>query len=208
MTLERLVAEIESRATRELAESMARAETEKARVVVERDGKVEAIRTRHRQAAEIEVRRERAQRLAGARMQAKKLEDQAQERALASSMEGVRALLSDFTRSPEYPDVLARMYAYAADELGKDVRISGRSADAGTLKGIAGKAYDPTPAAILGGIDRPDPGRRAAAHADLRRAVALARGPGPRPPRLSEGRCRAPRTRARSGGSSRSSPRC
>jgi vacuolar-type H+-ATPase subunit E/Vma4 len=162
MTLERLVAEIESRAARELAESKARTDAEKARLTTERDGKVEGIRKRHRQAAEIEARRERAQRLAGARMQAKKLEYEAQEHALARSMDGVRTLLSEFTRSPEYPDVLARMYAYAADELGKDVRVSGRTADAATLKGIAGKAFDPTPAPILGGIiaETPDGERR------------------------------------------------
>src|SRR5208282_84343 len=129
MTLERLIAEIRARGERELAEESRKFTAEKTRLEADR-----------------------ALRVAGARMQSRKLEYEAQERAMNASLEAVRNLLRQFTESDEYPEVLRRMYSVATDELGKEVRISGRAEDAALLKPLAGRSFDPTPAPILGGL--------------------------------------------------------
>jgi vacuolar-type H+-ATPase subunit E/Vma4 len=152
MTLERLIAEIQSRAERDLAELQTRTEAEKAQVVADRDRRAQTLRESITHQAEGEARRESTQRIAGARMQARKVEYEARERAMESSLQGVRGLLSEFTASDEYESVLERMCTFAQEELGKELRISGRPEDASTLKSIAGKSFDPTPRAILGGL--------------------------------------------------------
>jgi len=44
------------------------------------------------------------------------------------------------------------MTEVATATLGKQVRISGRAEDAAALAKVAGKAFDPTPQPILGGL--------------------------------------------------------
>jgi vacuolar-type H+-ATPase subunit E/Vma4 len=162
MTLERLVAEIRARGERELTEETQKFEAEKARLLADRAQRVAALQNDFHTRAEAEARREKAQRVAGARMQSRKLEYEAQERAMNTSLSAVRELLKQFTRSEEYPEVLRRMYGVATDELGKDVRVSGRAEDAALLKPLAGKSFDPTPAPIMGGLiaETPDGARR------------------------------------------------
>ncbi|MGA8664013.1 MAG: V-type ATP synthase subunit E family protein [Thermoplasmata archaeon] len=162
MTLERLIAEIRSRGERELGEETQKFEAEKARLQEDRAHRVTAIQEDFRTRTDAEGRRERTQRVAGARMQSRKLEYEAQERAMNASLEAVRGLLRDFTTSDEYPEVLRRMYSVATDELGKDVRVAGRAEDAALLKPLAGRSFDPTPVAILGGLiaETPDGDRR------------------------------------------------
>jgi vacuolar-type H+-ATPase subunit E/Vma4 len=162
MTLERLIAEIRARGERELSEETAKFGAEKARLEADRLQRVTAIQMDFRTRTEAEGRRERSQRVAGARMQSRKLEYEAQERAMNASLDAVRGLLRQFTESDEYPDVLRRMYTVATDELGKEVRISGRAEDAALLKPLAGRAFDPTPAPILGGLvaETPEGDRR------------------------------------------------
>src|SRR5208282_2842719 len=152
MTLERLIAEIRARGERELGDETQKFEAEKARLEADRAQRVAAIQEDFRTRTEAEGRRERSQRVAGARMQSRKLEYEAQERAMNASLEAVRNLLRQFTESDEYPEVLRRMYSVATDELGKEVRISGRAEDAALLKPLAGRSFDPTPAPILGGL--------------------------------------------------------
>jgi vacuolar-type H+-ATPase subunit E/Vma4 len=152
MTLDRLIAEIQSSGARDLAEARSQFEAERARIVADRDRRVGALKAEIARAAETTAKRERAQRIAGARMQARKLEYEARERALSGSLDSVRETLRAFTKGPEYGEVLERMYAFAADELGKDVRISGRADDAAALKALAGKSYVPDPQPILGGL--------------------------------------------------------
>jgi vacuolar-type H+-ATPase subunit E/Vma4 len=162
MSLDRLIEEIRTRAEADLSTTRQKGESEKARIAKERDEKAARIRAQLAQQGESEARRLKAQRIAGARMQARKLEYEARERALGASLGGVRSLLQEFTRSDEYPKVLARMYDLAVDELGKDVRILGRAEDASVLKGLAGRAFGPAPQPILGGLvaETPDGARR------------------------------------------------
>ncbi len=152
MTLERLVAEIKAQGERELALEAQKFEAERARLLKDRTDRVGALQSDLKGKAEAEARREQAQRIAGARMQARKLEYEAQEKAMSASLDSVRALLRKFTESDEYPDVLRRMYGVAQDELGKDLKVTGRSEDAAALRALAGRAYDPAPAPILGGL--------------------------------------------------------
>lgn len=162
MTLERLVAEIQAQGERELAEETRRFEAERTRLLTDRSQRSSAIHDDFRTRAEAEGRRERTQRVAGARMQARKLAYESQESAMVASLRAVRDLLRSFTASEEYPDVLRRMYAVATDELGRDVRISGRAEDAAQLKSLAGRTFDATPLPILGGLvaETPDGERR------------------------------------------------
>jgi len=77
---------------------------------------------------------------------------EAREERLTNALAETRNLLTEFTRSPQYPAVLRRMFAVATDQLGKQVRISGRAEDAGLLSKVAGKNFDPAPQPILGGL--------------------------------------------------------
>lgn len=152
MPLERLVEEIRSRANVELERERHRIAEETARVVADRDRRVGELKSESARLTEIESARDRAQRLAAAKLQARKLQYEAQEARVGGSLRQVRDLLEEFTETPEYAQVLKRMVATATDQLGKQIRIVGRAKDAALLKGAAGKAFDPTPASILGGL--------------------------------------------------------
>ncbi|MCI4331277.1 MAG: V-type ATP synthase subunit E [Thermoplasmata archaeon] len=152
MPLERLVEEIRSRAELELERERSRIEGEKAKITQDRDRRIEELKAEGARLAEIESARDRAQRIAAAKLQARKLEYEARERQTAGSLQQARQLLADFTNTPEYPQVLKRMFAVATDQLGKQVKVSGRAEDAAVLKTVAGKSFDPAPLSILGGM--------------------------------------------------------
>jgi vacuolar-type H+-ATPase subunit E/Vma4 len=152
MSLESLVEEIRRRGEADLAEIQAKTAQETARIAAERDRRIEELRTAAERATEAETARERAQRIAAAKLAGRKLLYEAREARMKSSIEETRTLLSDVTRSAAYPAVLKRMVAAATDALGKQVRISGRAEDGAALQKVAGKAYDPQPRAILGGV--------------------------------------------------------
>ena len=152
MSLESLVEEIRSRATQEISGQQQRIALEKQRIATERDRRVAAAQADARRHAEIEITRERAQKLAAAKLQARKLLFEAREKRMTESLQKTRALLAEYARSSEYPKVLQRMYTLATGELGKTIRVSGRSEDASVLRGLAGKNFDATPLPILGGL--------------------------------------------------------
>jgi vacuolar-type H+-ATPase subunit E/Vma4 len=152
MTLERLLAEIESKGSAELSAAERRQADTRAGLEQDRERRIKELTESIARAGEEEAIRLRQRQLAGAKMQARKLEYEARERALSSSLDGARRVLGEYTRSSEYSEALKRMYRYATDRLGKDLRVSGRAEDAGLLKSIAGKAFDTAPEAILGGL--------------------------------------------------------
>ncbi|MCI4337708.1 MAG: V-type ATP synthase subunit E [Thermoplasmata archaeon] len=152
MTLERLVAEIQSKGAAELEAAQHSHAQQTAQLAAERDRRVRELREATARQAQEESNRERQRRLAGAKMQARKLEYEARERALGSSLNGARQLLGEYTHSSDYPEVLRRMYGFAVDRLGKDLRVTGRVEDASLLKSIAGRGFDPAPVPILGGL--------------------------------------------------------
>jgi vacuolar-type H+-ATPase subunit E/Vma4 len=152
MPLDRLAEQIQSQSRKQLADEQARLEAETQRIAADRDARVTKVRDDILRQADVEATRERAQRIAGAKMQAKKLEYEAEERALALSLDSVRQHLAGFTASDDYALLLKRMYQVAVDRFGKDVKITGRAEDAARLKSIAGKGFQATPAPILGGL--------------------------------------------------------
>jgi vacuolar-type H+-ATPase subunit E/Vma4 len=152
MSLESLVEEIRRRAEAELAATVDQQKKDEARIVAERDARIAEIRASSQRATESEVARERAQRIAAAKLQSRKMLYEARERRLEEGLRETRSLLAEFTRSPEYPPVLKRMVEVATDALGRQVRISGRAEDASLLSKAAGRAFDPTPVAIVGGL--------------------------------------------------------
>ncbi|MGC2204790.1 MAG: V-type ATP synthase subunit E family protein, partial [Thermoplasmata archaeon] len=118
----------------------------------DRDRRIGEVRTESARATEIEVARERAQRIAAAKLRARKLLYEAREQRLEGALRDTRTLLSDYTGSSDYAAVLKRMVSVATDALGKQVRISGRADDAAKLGRAAGKLFDPTERTILGGL--------------------------------------------------------
>ncbi|MGA8603509.1 MAG: V-type ATP synthase subunit E family protein [Thermoplasmata archaeon] len=162
MSLESLVDEIRRRGEADLAALTARRDEEAAKVSAEKDRRLAELRSESAKATEAEVARERAQRLAGAKLQARKLLYEAREERLTSAIGETRALLQEYTRSAEYPTVLKRMVAVATGSLGKQLRVSGRTEDAALLAKVAGKSFDPTPQPIVGGLvaETPDGSRR------------------------------------------------
>jgi len=130
MGLETLVAEIRSRGEAELKAVEEARDTEAASIAADRDAKIRAVREATQHAAELEVARERSQRIAGAKLKARKLLYEAREARLEASLTATRALLADYTRSDAYPAVLKRMVDAATDTLGKSVKVRGRGEDA------------------------------------------------------------------------------
>jgi vacuolar-type H+-ATPase subunit E/Vma4 len=152
MTLERLVEEVRQRAEAELHKERERVDTEVKKLEGERDRRVAQIREESQRLTQLDAARDRAQKLAGAKLSGRKLAYEARERQMAASLAAARQMLSDLTSSPEYPSVLKRMNAMAVEQLGKQIRVQGRAADAAALKSASGKAFDPTPLPILGGL--------------------------------------------------------
>ena len=196
MSLETLVEEIRRRGVADLATVTANREAESAKIVADRDRSVEALRAESARATELEIAQERAQRVAAAKLSARKYLYEAREQRLEAGLEETRGLLAEYTRSPQYPSVLKRMVNAASDTLGKPLRIQGRAEDAAVLAKVAGKSFDPTPQPILGGLvaETPDGSRRLNLSFD---ELLRLRGPGPRAPELGRGgRWRPPPTRA------------
>ena len=162
MTLESLVEEIRRRGQAELDSIEKARVAEESRIASERDRRVGEVRTQASRATEDEVARERVQRLAAAKLRARKLLYEAREKRLMASMAETRSLLEAFTETSLYAPTLKQMVAVASDTLGKQLRVRGRAEDAGVLSKVAGKSFDPTPEAIVGGLvaETPDGARR------------------------------------------------
>lgn len=162
MTLDRLVAEIEARGKEELAREEARAAAERAQHLAERERRVALVRAELDAGAKADEARERAQRVAAAKLQARKLLYEAREARMATSLAATRRLLADLTRSDAYRDLVKRMVVAAQAQLGKDAKISGRAEDATLLRSVAGRAFAPTAQPVVGGIvaETPDGSRR------------------------------------------------
>jgi len=162
MSLETLVEEIRRHGEAEEAALLARVKDESTRLLGDRDRRIVDLRAQAEQATATEVARERAQRVAAAKLKARKLLYEAREARLSAAIAETRDLLLQFTKSGAYPSVLKRMVQTATDALGPKVRISGRAEDATVLQRAAGKAFDPTPRAIVGGLvaETPDGNRR------------------------------------------------
>lgn len=152
MSLERLVAEIESRARQQIAEEQARFEKEKADLLSERSHRIDGIRADTLRRAQLEAAREKTRRIAGARLEAKKLGYEFQESRAQELLESVRKELGRYTTTPEYPKLVRRMYAAAVRRLGKSPKVRGRAEDAKLLRSFAGAGFDDTPLPITGGF--------------------------------------------------------
>ncbi len=162
MTLEDLIEEIRRRGEADVAQVGAERDAAAGQIADERDRRVSEIRTESDREAAVDVARERTQRIAAAKLQSRKLVYEAREARLTQAIGETRALLQDYTRSTEYPNVLKRMVDEAAATLGTKIRVSGRSEDAAVLQKVAGKSFDPRPQRILGGLvaETPDGSRR------------------------------------------------
>lgn len=152
MGLDQLVQEIQSRAQEELAKERSRIESEQAKISADLDQRLAAIREENERLATSEIGRERAQRLASARLQGRKLVDEAKEGEMENALHEVRDLLDQYTRTKEYAQLLKKMYQTAAEILGGPIRVSGRKEDQTLLESVAGKALQKTPVPISGGL--------------------------------------------------------
>jgi V/A-type H+-transporting ATPase subunit E len=152
MSLDRLVEEIRRRAEEDLQKQAGEQAKAEAAVVVERDARVASVGDLIQRNAERDISRERAQKLASAKLEARKLVYAAEETRMSDALGETREMLADYTDSDEYPKVVKRMVAYASETLGKSTKVMGRAADAALLKKVAGAGFDPTPQAILGGV--------------------------------------------------------
>jgi vacuolar-type H+-ATPase subunit E/Vma4 len=152
MSLDRLVEEVRARNDAALQAETQRVERERARIGSDRDTRIDQIRSDVGRRATADAARERVQRLASAKLEARKRVFEAREDQAHVALDQTRELLREFTEGDEYPKVLKRMFAYATSELGKDVKVAGRAEDASTLKSVAGKAFTSSPLSIIGGL--------------------------------------------------------
>jgi len=152
MSLESLVEEIRARGEAELKATADRRTAELARIAADRDARAAALRESSAKATETESARERAQRLAAAHLAARRMLYEAREARLDRGLAETRELFANLTAAPSYAGIVRRMIASATARLGRSARISGRAEDAALLARLAGKAFDPSPRAIRGGI--------------------------------------------------------
>ena len=162
MPLERLVEEIRERNAHDIAEETKRAEAEKARIDQDRAQRIRKIEEEIAQHSAIDIQRERVQRLAAAKLASRKGIFEAKENRGRQTLMEVQRRLAEFTQSDEYAALLRRMYAFAASELGTDLRVSGRREDAALLRSVARKGFVAEPVATSGGLvaETPDGARR------------------------------------------------
>ena len=152
MSLESLVEEIRRRGeadVRAIADARA---VEEAKIVAERDRILAEIQRESVRSGEAEAARGRSQRLAAAKLEARKRVYAAREVGIEHALRETQELLSDVRASGQYPTILKRMVQAATERLGKQVRVSGRKDDAELLAKVAGKMFDPAPRPILGGL--------------------------------------------------------
>ena len=152
MSLERLVEEIRQRAEAEIAREHERLDQERTRLLAERDHRLSAIDSETKRQTDLEIGRERAQRLARAKLEARKRVFEARERRMGQLLGASRGVLTEFTQSAEYPTVVKRLYAYAVGALGKQLKVRGRAQDSALLKSVAGRGIVDEPVPILGGL--------------------------------------------------------
>ena len=162
MSLDRLVEEIRARGAAQVRSIEESAASETAKIAADRDRRVLEIEQESERAGTTEANRERAQRVAAAKLRSRQRLYEARETRLKASLGATHQLLADYTAQPEYPKVLERMYRYATEVLGADVRLKGRAGDAATLERIAPGRVDPRPAPIVGGLiaETPDGSRQ------------------------------------------------
>ncbi|HKS59449.1 MAG TPA: V-type ATP synthase subunit E family protein [Thermoplasmata archaeon] len=162
MPLERLLEEIESRARQELDAFEHQRAEEIRQQLSERDRRIQQIRSEGERGGRAEAARENAQRIASAKLAARRMLYEAQEKQFADAFSRVRQMLADFTKGPGYAPTLKALYAYATSRLGKGTRIRGRPEDAALLRSIAGRNLSDGSAPILGGLiaETPDGSRR------------------------------------------------
>ena len=122
MSLERLVEEIRSRGEAELKEVEARLASESQRITEERDRRVQELGVHAERQGQLEANRERAQRVAAAKLRARQKLYEAREARLEHALDETRELLRAYTSTPQYPQLLDRMYRAAQAELGRDSR--------------------------------------------------------------------------------------
>jgi vacuolar-type H+-ATPase subunit E/Vma4 len=152
MSLESLVEEIRRRGEADLAAITTSRNVESAKILAETDRRLAEVHAEGGRTIDVEVARERAQHIAAAKLQARKMLYEAREQRLANAIAETRTLLEEYTHSSSYPAVLKRMMAAATESLGRPVRVMGRAEDAALLSKVAGKSFDPTPQPILGGL--------------------------------------------------------
>lgn len=152
MSLESLVAEIRSRGEAELRTIETARAAEVARIGTDRDAQIATLRAESVRLGEMEAARERAQRIAAAKLKARKLLYEAREGRLGKGIGQTRDLLREYTDSDDYPATLKRLSDAATNRLGKQIRVMGRAEDASKLSKVAGKSFDATEQPILGGL--------------------------------------------------------
>jgi vacuolar-type H+-ATPase subunit E/Vma4 len=152
MSLESLVEEIRRRGEAELAAVEKDRAAQEKKILSDRDQRIEELRAEIGHAGEVEAARERAQRIAAAKLRARKRLYEAREERLGSALDETRELLRQYTETAAYPATLEKMVDAAQSRLGKQIRVMGRAEDAGRLQKVAGKSFDPTAQPILGGI--------------------------------------------------------
>jgi vacuolar-type H+-ATPase subunit E/Vma4 len=152
MSLDRLLQEIQSRADQAMQKEKDRIESEKGKIQQELQHRVRQIREEAERQAQAAAQRERSRIIASARLQAKRLEYEAREAEAREFLDAVRAELGALTRTPEYPKLLKRLYGYATDRLGKELRLQGRAEDAKLLKALHPSAFDEAPLPVIGGF--------------------------------------------------------
>ncbi len=157
MSLESLVEEIRQHAEAELHATMEQEKAEGVRILADRDRRVAEIRAASQRATEMEMARERAQRVAAAKLQHGRCSTRRGSKRLEQGLQETRALLADYTASADYPAVLeAHGRGRRTPRSAAQLRISGRARMPRSSRRSRGGRSTRLPSPILGGSDRRD----------------------------------------------------
>lgn len=92
------------------------------------------IQESSRREAAVAAQREKVRISGAAKLQSKKLMFDATEKMLEANVAALRQVLAEYASSKDYPDLLAKMVAYANKRLGGSISVVCRAEDVATMK--------------------------------------------------------------------------
>lgn len=140
MGLEELEARLEQNAEKEIAAITAKTDAEEAQILADAREKAKDVKKKAQEEAASIAEKERTSAIAAARLEAKRIENHAREKAVEAGLNAICERLGDLRDDPRYQDLLVSLIARGKKELGDDMRVAAANADLAYIKKIGKKA--------------------------------------------------------------------
>lgn len=139
MAAETLLREVEDKRKKTLDQLEAEYKAKRDEVLKKAEEQKAYILQSAKNQADAQVQRERTRIIGAAKLQAKKLGFDATEKMLENNIAALKQALADYVNSKDYPEVISKMLVYASKQLGADMKVRCRQADAPLFKKLGAK---------------------------------------------------------------------